>query len=151
MLWRQKAVWCTYENSSIRKASGRHSWQAARLGRDMECDADNYQPMDKVGGYRSSMCMLGRPQQKRSLTVKETMLETRVDKAEGMNVSCFGIGLIRRPTFCRAVQRCLAEALCSIFVGILSSLQHAWQQTSFERGCSRCIYYSNGTSEPLQM
>lgn len=38
----------------------------------------------------------------RSLTVKETMLETRVDKAEGMNVSCLGIGLMRRPTFCRA-------------------------------------------------
>ena len=41
----------------------------------------------------------------RSLTVKETMLETRVDKAEGMNVSCFGIGLIRRLTFCGAIAK----------------------------------------------
>ena len=56
--------------------------------------------------------MLSQHVQTRSLTVKETILETRVDKAEGMNVSCFGIGLIRRPTFCRAVERGLAEELC---------------------------------------
>lgn len=44
----------------------------------------------------------------KSLTVKETMLDTRVDKAEGMNVSCLGIGLMRRPTFCRAVASALS-------------------------------------------
>ena len=38
----------------------------------------------------------------RSLTVKDTMLETKVVKAEGMNVSCFGIGLIRKLTFCKS-------------------------------------------------
>ena len=35
------------------------------------------------------------------LTVKDTMLDTSVVRAEGMNVSCFGIGLMRRLTFCR--------------------------------------------------
>ena len=35
------------------------------------------------------------------------MLETSVVKAEGMNVSCFGIGLMRKVTFCIA---CVSQA-----------------------------------------
>ena len=38
----------------------------------------------------------------RSHTVNDTMLETSIVKAEGMNVRCFGIGLMRKVTFCTA-------------------------------------------------
>jgi len=34
------------------------------------------------------------------LTVKETMLDTSVVNAEGMKVSCLGMGLMRSWTFC---------------------------------------------------
>ena len=34
------------------------------------------------------------------LTVKETMLDTNVVNAEGMKVSCLGMGLMRSCTFC---------------------------------------------------
>ncbi len=34
------------------------------------------------------------------LTVKETMLDTNVVNAEGMKVSCLGMGLMRSWTFC---------------------------------------------------
>ena len=64
------------------------------------CDSIAYKYFDEVGHGKNFVCMLEKQQE--SLTVKETMLETRVVKAEGMNVSCFGIGLIRKLTFCRA-------------------------------------------------
>lgn len=58
---------------------------------------------DQIGHAKHIVCMLEEQDRwDRSLTVKDTMLETKVVKAEGMNVSCFGIGLIRKLTFCKA-------------------------------------------------
>lgn len=70
------------------------------------CDAGVLKHNKLIGNFKGDIVMVRLGKEcvcKRSLTVKETMLETRVDKAEGMNVSCLGIGLIRRPTFCTAV------------------------------------------------
>ena len=46
------------------------------------------------------------------LTVKETMLETSVVKADGMKVSCLGMGLMRNCTFCSIDKVKSGSAMC---------------------------------------
>lgn len=82
------------------------------------CNAGVLTYSNLIGKFKGETVMVRLAKEdmcERSLTVKETMLETRVDNAEGMNVSCLGIGLMRRSTFCTAVPQPSAEASGSIF------------------------------------
>ena len=44
--------------------------------------------------------------------MKETMLETSVVSADGMKVSCFGMGLMRNCTFCSIDKDMNGSAVC---------------------------------------
>ena len=82
-------------------------WQLAKIMVCTECRM-NLQTLQS--SKCAAMFASGREQRKSAtrereevpqvLTVKETMLDTNVVNAEGMEVSCLGMGLMRSCTFC---------------------------------------------------
>lgn len=97
-------------NSMICLATINSTTNTLTTGKDHDMHRMSHEPADLAVKQCRAMSASGHEQRKsvtrerekvpQVLTVKETMLDTNVVNAEGMKVSCLGMGLMRSCTFC---------------------------------------------------